>query len=196
LLSLFPLPASIARRLERFQRDFLWNSFGMDHKLHLVYWKTVCSPIARGGLGFKNLILFNKALLSKWLWRFENKWRQIVSKYGIQRGGWCSKEARITYGLSLWRYIRKNWGVFSNFVSYKVGDGLRIHFWHDIWCSDSALKCSFPELFFLARNKEALVSDYMDRSSPPTPFGILVSFEMLMIEKLNLWILFLLFYTL
>jgi hypothetical protein len=57
--------------------------------------------------------------------------------------GWCSEEARGTYGVSLWRYIRKNWGAFSNFVSYKVGDGLRICFWHDIWCSDNALKCSF-----------------------------------------------------
>jgi hypothetical protein len=60
--------------------------------------KTVCSPIARGGLGVKNLTPFNKALLGKWLWRFGNEqdylWRQvIVSKYGIQRRGWCSEEA-------------------------------------------------------------------------------------------------------
>jgi hypothetical protein len=66
-----------------------------------------------------------------------------VSKHGIRRGGWCLKEAQSTYGVSLWRYIRKNWRAFSNFV-YKVGDGLCIRFWHDIWCSDSALKSSFP----------------------------------------------------
>jgi hypothetical protein len=93
----------------------------------------------------------------------------IVLKYGIQRGWWCLEEAQSTYGMSFWRYIRKNWGAFSNFVSYKVGDGLRIRFWHDIWCSDSALKCYFPEFFSLARNKEALVLDYMDRSSTPHP---------------------------
>jgi hypothetical protein len=64
-LSLFPLPAGIARRPKHFQRDFLWDSPGVDHKLHLVNWKTVCSQIVRGGLGFKNLIQFNKALLGK-----------------------------------------------------------------------------------------------------------------------------------
>jgi len=118
-LSLFPLPAGIANRLERFQRDFLWDSPGGEHNLHLVNWKTVCSPIARGGLGVKKLILLNKALLGKWLWRFENEqdylWRQVIaSKYGIQRGGWCSKEARGSYGVSLWRHIKKYWGAFSN----------------------------------------------------------------------------------
>jgi hypothetical protein len=61
---------------------------------------------------------------------------------------------------------------FSNFVSYKVGDSLHIRFWHGIWCGDSALKGSFPEFFSLARNKEALVSDYMDCSSPQTLWNL------------------------
>jgi len=65
-LSLFPLPAGIAKRLERFQRDFLWDNLGGEHNLHLVNWKTVCSLIARGGLVSKTLLCF-KALLSKWL---------------------------------------------------------------------------------------------------------------------------------
>lgn len=72
-LSLFPLPTGLAKRLERFQRDFLWDSLGREHNLHLVNWKTVCSPIARGGLSVKNLTLFNKALLGKWLWRLGNE---------------------------------------------------------------------------------------------------------------------------
>jgi hypothetical protein len=55
LLSLFPLPAGIARRLKRFQRDFLWDSPGGEHKLHYVNWTTVCSPIAR--VGFQKLYL-------------------------------------------------------------------------------------------------------------------------------------------
>jgi hypothetical protein len=66
-LSLFPLLVGIARRLECLQRDFLWDGLGGDPKIHLVNWKTVCNPISSRGLGIKNLMVFNKALLGKWL---------------------------------------------------------------------------------------------------------------------------------
>jgi hypothetical protein len=56
-LSLFHLPAGIARRLERIQRDFLWDGVYGEHKLHLAKWKSVCSPIHRRGLGVKNLFV-------------------------------------------------------------------------------------------------------------------------------------------
>jgi hypothetical protein len=44
-------------------------------------------------------MVFNKALLGKWLQRFGQEehslWRQVIeSKYGLKRGGWCSEEAR------------------------------------------------------------------------------------------------------
>jgi hypothetical protein len=84
--------------LECLQIDFLWDGPSGEFEMHLVNWKIICSPIPRGGLGIENIMLFNKALVGKWLWRFgqeENSlWRWVtVMKYGIQRGGWCLKEA-------------------------------------------------------------------------------------------------------
>ena len=38
--------------------------------MHQVNWKTICSLVPRGGLAIKNFMIFNKALLGKWLWRF------------------------------------------------------------------------------------------------------------------------------
>jgi len=35
-LSLFPLPVSVAHKLEAIQRNFLWGSFRSDFKFHLV----------------------------------------------------------------------------------------------------------------------------------------------------------------
>jgi len=135
--------------------------------LHLVNWETICSLVPRGPLGIKNLMLFNKALLGKWLLRFRHEghslWRQVsIMKYEIHRGGWCSKEAQGPYGGN----IRNGWGSFSNFVSYKVGADSRICFWHDVWCGEGALKYSFSEFYSIARN-EALVSNYLDLSSSP-----------------------------
>lgn len=47
----------------------------MEFKFDLVNWKKVCEPIQSGGLGIKNLVLFNHAFLGKWLWRYAVKGR-------------------------------------------------------------------------------------------------------------------------
>ena len=69
-LSLFSIPASVANRIEKLQRNFLWGGFGDEPKIHLVKWATECAPISLGGLGIRKIRLFNIALLGKWLWRF------------------------------------------------------------------------------------------------------------------------------
>ena len=69
-LSLFKLPASVAAKIERLQRDFLWSGIGEGKRDHLVRWDVVCKPKAIGGLGFGNISLRNLALLGKWLWRY------------------------------------------------------------------------------------------------------------------------------
>jgi hypothetical protein len=51
MLSLFPIPTDVAKRIEKIQRDFLWGGLNDEVKLHLVDWDTVCSPISEGGLG-------------------------------------------------------------------------------------------------------------------------------------------------
>jgi hypothetical protein len=66
---------------------------------------------------------------------------------------------RSPHGVSLWKHIRAGWDVFSQHISYKVGDGSRIRFWHDTWCGDSPLRNQFPILYHLARAPESRVSD-------------------------------------
>jgi hypothetical protein len=35
-LSLFPIPMSVAHKIEKLQQDFLWGGLEDDHKFHLV----------------------------------------------------------------------------------------------------------------------------------------------------------------
>ena len=95
-MSLFRMPKIVVRRLEKLQRDFLWGGGNMERKIHLVKWEIVCGDKERGGLGLRKLGLLNRALLSKWIWRFacerENLWKQvIVAKFGQEDDGWKSK---------------------------------------------------------------------------------------------------------
>jgi hypothetical protein len=165
-LSLFPIPASVAKRIECLQRNFLWGGMGEEHKFHLVAWNKICSPIQHGGLGVRQLIPTNIALLGKWLWRFgleeTHLWRRVVAaKYGEGRGGWTSNLPRGSYGCSLWRHIRKGWEVFSSHVGFEVGLGTRVSLWHDNWCADRPLKDLFPGLYRCSLNQEDTIDSVL-----------------------------------
>ncbi|RVW25796.1 hypothetical protein CK203_114102 [Vitis vinifera] len=74
----------------------------------------VCKDKKHGGLGLRHLEGLNQDLLGKWLWRFflerENLWRKVIlGKFGEVEGGWTAREVRDSYGLSLWKDIRKGW---------------------------------------------------------------------------------------
>ncbi|RVW17872.1 putative ribonuclease H protein [Vitis vinifera] len=92
-LSLFKIPASVAAKIERLQRDFLWSGIGEGKRDHLVRWDVVCKPKAIGGLGFGNISWRNLALLGKWLWRYPREgsvlWHQVIlSIYGSHSNSW------------------------------------------------------------------------------------------------------------
>ena len=45
-LSLFPILASVANRIEKLLWNFLWGGLGDKPKIHLVKWATICAPIS------------------------------------------------------------------------------------------------------------------------------------------------------
>jgi hypothetical protein len=44
-LSLFPIPVSVALRIVKIQRDFLWGDTGEGKKFHLIIWNQPCQPL-------------------------------------------------------------------------------------------------------------------------------------------------------
>lgn len=48
-MSVFSLPIHAANKLEKLQRDFLWEVMGDTKKFHWLEWMVVCSPLKEGG---------------------------------------------------------------------------------------------------------------------------------------------------
>ena len=97
LLSLFHILRIVHLRLGLIQRNFLWGGGNFEKKPHIVKWATICLDRKNGSLGVKDMARLNKALLSKWSWRFANErqalWNDVIKgKYGDQERGWCSEK--------------------------------------------------------------------------------------------------------
>ena len=140
----------------------------MDKKTHLVKWSTVCANKRNVGLGVLDLSILNRALLCKWIWCFANEknalWRNVICwKFGQDQGGWVSCALRGASRISIWKEIRKEGDTVFPHV-FSLGNGGRLRFWKDVWCGEEALCDSFPSLYALAANKEALVVDLWDSS--------------------------------
>ena len=127
-------------------------------------WSVVCADMRQGGLSICNLVTLNKALLGKWSWRFgverDSLWNQvIIDKFGVEDGGWCSREVRGAYGVGVWKAIRKDWENIRSRSHLIVENERNVKFWKDLWCEDQALKDVFPNLFRLAVDKDQWVCD-------------------------------------
>lgn len=133
-------------------------------KLHLVKWPDVGKRRKFGGLGVKSLRKMNKALLSKWQWRFAIEktalWRSIIAeKYGTEALNWFSKYPTVTYGRSLWKGIMKCSSIFRSHIRFKVNYGTGTRFWMDNWLTDEPLHSKYPNLFVVSREKNLTVAE-------------------------------------
>lgn len=85
----------------------------------------------------------------------------MSSKYGSKRGDWCSNPIGGSHRVSSWKYIQEGWDSFYHQISFQVGYGSNVQFWHDWWCGEQPLQHAFSRLFSLAQNKKAVVTDCM-----------------------------------
>ncbi|RVW69351.1 Transposon TX1 uncharacterized 149 kDa protein [Vitis vinifera] len=173
------LPASVAAKIERLQRDFLWSGIGEGKKDHLVRWDVVCKPKEIGGLGFGNISLRNLALLGKWLWRYPREgsalWHQVIlSIYGSHSNGWDANTIVRWSHRCPWKAISQVFQEFSSFTRFVVGNGERIRFWEDLWWGDQPLGSQYPSLFRVVLDKNIPISSVL---GPTRPFSWNLNFR-------------------
>ncbi|KAL5545492.1 hypothetical protein UlMin_005179 [Ulmus minor] len=79
-MTCFMIPDSILKEIEAACARFWWGST-LDHKrVHWKKWSDLCQPKAAGGMGFKDLSLFNQTLLGKQVWRITQKPQSLVAQ--------------------------------------------------------------------------------------------------------------------
>jgi hypothetical protein len=80
IMSSFLLPKSFCDHMENQICKFWWGNNVDKRKIHWVNWKKTCKAKSKGGMGFKNLRVFNEALLAKQGWGLITNPQSLVAR--------------------------------------------------------------------------------------------------------------------
>ncbi|KAL5539433.1 hypothetical protein UlMin_045908 [Ulmus minor] len=135
-MSCFMIPDSILKEIEAACAHFWWGS-SPDHKrVHWKKWSDLCQPKAAGGMGFKDLSLFNQALLGKQVWRITQKPHSLVAQVLKARYFPCSSiwEAEALSSASyVWKSILWGRNLVAHGMRWRVGNGSQISVYNSRW---------------------------------------------------------------
>jgi hypothetical protein len=163
LLSFFEIPIGVRKRLDFFRSRFFWQSDGSKRKYRLSKWDIMCRPKDQGGLGIEVLVLKNKCLLSKWLFKILNEegmWQELVQNKYLHSLS-LSQVKVGSQDSPFWKGILRVRDDFFSRGHFVLGNGRMIRFWEDTWLGDAPLASQYPSLFCIVQRKNVLVADVM-----------------------------------
>lgn len=115
---------------------FWWGSEEGKRKVHWASWRKVCVSKFHGGLAFRDLELFNKALLAKHGWRLIEKPDSLLAR--VLKGKYFNQvsflDAKPKSNSSyIWKSLLWERSLLEVEVKWRVGDGNSIRIAHDNW---------------------------------------------------------------
>lgn len=136
VMSCFELPKQLCLDIQQCMARFWWGAKGDERKIHWIAWEKLCAPKTEGGLGYRNLNLFNQALLAKQGWRLLTNPSSVAARVLKARYFPHSSfmEAVCQPGMSFsWRSILAGKTVLARGLRYQIGNGCDVSIWDDPW---------------------------------------------------------------
>jgi hypothetical protein len=159
MMSCFILPKEICHKIEQAMCNFWWGNKEGHHKIHWKAKKDIFRPKFNGGIGFRDMHMFNLAMLAKQGWRLHTNPSSLLSK--------CLKakyfphcdilQAQIGNVPSYtWKSIHQALWVLNKGCCWKIGSGTKVNIWEDNWIPhQNGHKVLTPK----ANHRQVLVSD-------------------------------------
>ena len=147
-MSCFRLPMGLCQDIEMLIRKFWWGQMGDRRKIHWAKWEVLCQPKSEGGLGFKDLCKFNKAMLAKQVWRLIHDkeslfYRVFKAKYFPNKSIF---EAKSSTGSFAWKSILWSRDLIEKGSFWRIGNGNSVRIYTDAWLPSPKGRISSPML--------------------------------------------------
>ncbi|GAU50545.1 hypothetical protein TSUD_409890 [Trifolium subterraneum] len=137
VMSVYLIPEMTIKKIERMINSFWWGGGRANNRgIKWLAWDRMTYPKEYGGLGFRNLHLFNMAMVAKQGWNFIMKPHSLVAKVYKARYFPNSSlfEAHLGNNPSYaWRSIWKSRHVLMNGCRWRIGDVTKIKVMNEPW---------------------------------------------------------------
>ncbi|XP_062103477.1 uncharacterized protein LOC133814546 [Humulus lupulus] len=135
-MNCFRLPLNLINNIHSIAAKFWWGSTEKKRKIHWCKWEELCKRKDRGGLGFKDMELFNQAMLAKQCWRLERYPDSLVSK--VLRFSYHSEcnflQAKLGSAPSyIWRSLLWGRRIIEAGSRWRIGSREEVRIMEDKW---------------------------------------------------------------
>lgn len=92
----------------------------------------------------------------------------LSTKYGPRGGTWYARSRNLISTSAFWNGISISKDVLWLSISFRMGEGNKISFWYDRWCSKIPLKSLYVTLCEFAHEKDEVVAKNSLKRIEPT----------------------------
>ncbi|XP_030453714.2 uncharacterized protein LOC115675253 [Syzygium oleosum] len=135
-MSIFKIPVSVCKAIEQKIANFWWKNSTSRAGMHWKKWEILKTRKDEGGMGFRDLLTFNKAMLGRQAWRLITNPATLWSKipkgiYFSQKEFWhAEKGTRPSWG---WQSLLVGRDAIANSTMWSIGNGQRVNIREDKW---------------------------------------------------------------
>jgi hypothetical protein len=136
MMSVFKIPYGLCGSMEKQTRAFWWGSESGKQKVQWIPWSELIKPKSYGGLGFRDMRLFNQALLAHQamcLPMHPNSLCAQVLKAKYFPQGNLLDMAPVGEASTAWRTIEHGVQLLKHGVIHRIRDGQATQVWRDNW---------------------------------------------------------------
>jgi hypothetical protein len=140
VMAIFKIPKKLIKELTDAIAGFWWGDTEIQKKMHWCAWWRMCIPKKEGGMGFRDLYSFNRAMLAKQTWRLLSSPESLCVRV-LRAKYYPTGDLESGTKKGLFIHVAKHLGGAQNFQTRTYLEGWRygsqINIWNDPWIPTS-----------------------------------------------------------